>query len=87
MTPADQCNHCAEPIRWVTTQAGKNMPVNAAPDPDRGNVIKLGHQWGVLGPRPATAARGRGVELYLHHAVTCPYAARWQGAKVSGRRR
>lgn len=81
MNPADQCNYCAEPIRWMTTSAGKHMPVNAEPDPGRGNVVRLGHQVGVLNVRQATAARARGVELYLHHAVTCPYAARWQGPK------
>lgn len=78
MTPADQCNFCSEPIRWMTTTNGKNMPVNAKPDPDRGNVIRLTSGAGVLGAKQATAARAHGVELFLHHVVTCPYAARWR---------
>lgn len=87
MTPSDQCNHCAEAIRWLTTAAGKRMPVNAAPDPERGNIIILGGHAGVLGPRPATAARYAGKVLYLHHAVTCPYASRWQDKTGRARQR
>lgn len=78
MTPADQCNYCAEAIRWMTTAAGKPMPVNAAPDPVRGNVVRIGGRVGVLGRHTADAARRQGVELYLHHAATCPHRKQWQ---------
>ncbi|TAK32287.1 MAG: hypothetical protein EPO40_02890 [Myxococcaceae bacterium] len=85
MTPADQCNYCSAPIRWVQmAKTGANMPVDVDPDPQRGNVIQLGGKYGVLGPRPAEAARARGQQLYLHHAVSCPYAARWQDKKRTG---
>lgn len=72
------CNHCGEAIRWLLTTKGKNMPVNAEPDPKRGNVIRQGGQAGVLNPRAAIAARAAGKELFLHHVVTCPYASRWR---------
>lgn len=76
-TPRDQCNHCAAPIRWMTTVAGKNMPVDAKPDPDRGNVVRLGGRVGVLGPSQAAAARAAGQQLYLAHAASCAFASRW----------
>lgn len=72
------CEHCEAPIQWLTTSAGKQMPVNAAPDPERGNVVLLGARAGVLGAGQAAAARARGVQVFLHHAVTCPFAHRWQ---------
>jgi hypothetical protein len=80
MTPADQCNYCAAPIRWLITGTGKRMPVDAAPDPTNGNVAILGGKAAVLGPAKATAARAGGVELHLHHAVNCPHAKQWNGA-------
>lgn len=86
VTPDDQCNHCAAPIRWLTTSTGARMPVDAAPDPDRGNVVRLGGVASVLG-KQAAAARAAGVELYLHHAVSCPFADRWNKGKARARTR
>jgi hypothetical protein len=75
---AGVCEHCDGALLWLTTAAGKRMPVDAAPDPDRGNVIRTGAVAGVLGPGPAAAARAAGQPLWLHHVVTCPHADRWR---------
>jgi len=72
------CSDCQAPILWLLTSNNKRMPVDAAPDPKRGNVIRQGHQAGVLGKTQADAARAAGTELRTHHALTCPYAGRWQ---------
>lgn len=89
VTLDDQCNYCAAPIRWLTTSTGKRMPVDAQPDRERGNVVRLGGLAAVLGKGPAAAARDQGVDAYLHHAVTCPYAAQWntKARHPAGRRR
>lgn len=76
--PGDQCNYCHAPIRWLKTGAGKNMPVDAVPDPARGNVLIVGGLAAVLGPGPARGARATGKQLYLHHAATCPHAEQWR---------
>lgn len=76
--PPEPCNYCTDPIRWLTTRRGARMPVDADPDPDRGNVVVVGGQAGVLDRRRAAAARNRGVPLYLHHAASCPHAHRWK---------
>lgn len=86
------CEHCDAELLWLTTAAGRRMPVNAKPDPARGNVIRTGRVAGVLGPGPAAAARATGQPLWLHHAVTCPHANRWntstrRSAARSGRTR
>lgn len=70
---------------WLVTGAGKRMPVDARPDPERGNIVRQGDHAGVLGPGPAAGARARGVPLRLHHAVTCPFAARWNRRKAGAR--
>lgn len=75
--PSSTCNYCFGRLRWLTTAAGQLMPVDAEPDPKRGNVIVIGGKAGVLGPSRARAARASGVQLYLHHAATCPQAAAW----------
>lgn len=64
----------------MTSVRNGRMPLNDRPDPDRGNVIVLSGGAGVLNTGQAAAARARGVELYLHHAVTCPYASHWNKA-------
>lgn len=78
---AGECEHCHEPLLWLTTSAGKRMPVDADPDPDRGNVVRTGAVAGVLGPSKASAARAAGVPLWTHHVVTCPHADRWRSTK------
>ncbi len=85
---AGSCEHCDAELLWLTTATGKRMPVNAAPDAERGNVVRAGHVAGVLGTGAAAAARTTGTPLWLHHAVTCPHAGRWRTdrARPGGRR-
>jgi DNA-directed RNA polymerase subunit RPC12/RpoP len=75
------CPDCQALILWLITDRNRLMPVDAQPSP-RGNVARQGRHGGVLNPRQATVARGRGVPLYLHHRLTCPHADRW--AKTRG---
>lgn len=86
MTSADECNYCFAPIRWLPTAAGSVMPVDADPDPDRGNVIVIAGKAGVLGLARARAARAGGESLYLHHAASCPHKAAWNKPKPKPRK-
>lgn len=81
------CEHCDAELLWLTAAADKRMPVNAAPDPDRGNVVRSGPVAGVLGASQAAAARAAGTRLWLHHTVTCPHADRWHTAAATARRK
>lgn len=75
-----ECRSCGAPIRWVTTVKGKHIPLNRQPDPDRGNVRRVGTHAGadaraqVLGDVEAAAAREIGEPLWLAHFATCPNA-------------
>lgn len=53
-------------------------------DAERGNVVRINGQAGVLGPRQAAAARAAGQKLYLPHAASCPFANRWARGKAGG---
>jgi hypothetical protein len=77
------CPDCAAPILWLTTGTGARMPVDANPDPVRGNVIVDRQYAGVLGHTKAAAARVAGRPLHTHHRVTCPHAAKWARSKGS----
>lgn len=81
---AGECEHCYSPLLWLTTGAGKRMPVDADPDPVKGNVVRHGPVAGVLGPDKAVAARAGGTTLYTHHVVTCPHADRWRSKPRPG---
>lgn len=72
------CNFCQAKIMWLRTDTGKLMPVDAHPDPDRGNVRRDGGHATVLDNAAAAAQRAAGVRLRVHHAATCPYADRWR---------
>lgn len=66
------CRSCGEPVRWVKTSAGKNMPLDPHPVPN-GNIelVRGGHGWvaEVVDPDPE-------VLRYVSHFVTCPDAKR-----------
>lgn len=76
--PISTCRSCPEHIIWTTSvTTGKRMPVNAEPDPDRGNVLLLsgndGPESRVLTAAEVMARPTRG-GLYLSHFATCPNA-------------
>lgn len=64
-TPAAECRSCSAEIYWITTPAGKRMPVDCdvdggySPDATRG---------------PALDPNGHGVS----HFATCPQAGKWR---------
>lgn len=72
------CKTCGERIRWVITNTGKRMPIDAWPN-TQGNVV-LEDRGGqlvasVLRERQAIARRNAGHELFISHFATCPQAA------------
>lgn len=86
-TGRTRCNHCDRPLRWVLTRNRVWMPIDAEPS-DRGNVYLSGQgsaeRAEVIGKRnKAAAMRAAGVPLYLHHAVTCPFARLWASGKAA----
>lgn len=72
------CGSCDAPILWARTQRDERMPVDAAPDPDLGNVILTGTaphlRAGVLARGQAEGARAAGQPLHTSHFATCPHA-------------
>lgn len=77
---ADVCRTCDEDIFWVTTDKGRNMPVNLDPTED-GNVVLLeppprAHVLTADDPAPdPTTAR------YTSHFATCGQADVWRNRK------
>jgi hypothetical protein len=60
-----RCKSCGAPVLWARTEAGKSMPVDAAPN-ERGNLIVDG-----AACRVATLFDPLG-ERYTSHFATCP---------------
>lgn len=85
-----KCRGCGEAIYWVRMKSGKRNPMNAEPDPERGNVLVVDDEvdvgfYGVplntgvpLGADQAAEARTQGTPLYLSHFATCPARARFR---------
>jgi len=70
-----RCRSCGAEIRWAKTEAGKSIPLDAAPRPD-GNVHVYDGVAYVLSPggQPILEHRAHGDKLYVSHFVTCPDA-------------
>lgn len=76
-----RCRSCDAEIFWVTTEAGKSMPLDALPKLD-GNVM-LHRQSGkavatVLAGLFLAEARDSGRVLYMPHHATCPQGQAWR---------
>lgn len=70
-----QCRSCDAAIVWVVTPNDKRMPLDAAPNREKGTV-RVDNGIGVtLSGRELKAARLEGRTLYLSHHATCPRAA------------
>ena len=70
-----QCNSCNEPIYWVSTDNGKQMPINVEPAP-HGNLLLAA---GESPPRVSVISKnGRlpDMKLYVSHFSTCRFAKR-----------
>jgi hypothetical protein len=72
-----RCRTCGAEIRWVSTHAGRRMPIDAWPS-KAGNVQLIADDGSVvaevLRAGRAVEARARGLELFVAHFATCPDA-------------
>jgi hypothetical protein len=81
----DQCDSChADVIRAVTVN-GKGTPVDAEPNPEKGNLVLLrtkGRPLALsisnLNEQAREAAKRQGVPLFLSHFASCPDAEKWR---------
>lgn len=66
------CNRpgCTAAIRWVRTERGKSMPLDAKPNPD-GNVLITDGVAVVANDALRTEALARGRDLWMPHWATC----------------
>lgn len=76
-----RCRSCDAEIFWVTTEAGKSMPLDALPSAD-GNVM-VSRPAGkpvaaVLAGLFLAEARESGRVLYMPHHATCPQGEAWR---------
>jgi hypothetical protein len=80
-----QCDSChADVIRAVTVN-GVGMPVNAEPNPEKGNLVLLRTQGrplvlalSNLNAQAREAAKRENVPLFLSHFATCPDSEQWR---------
>lgn len=71
---SDLCG-CGKRMRWVQMGSGKRMPLDAEPDPVKGNIALVGGVWCVLS-RAELADLGGDRPRYTSHFATCPDAAK-----------
>lgn len=81
------CRSCQAPIRWVTTTAGRRMPIDPTPSPGGNVVLREDHLAAVLAGDVLDAARAADVPTYLSHFATCPHAAKYRDRKEIERAR
>ncbi len=72
------CRSCGASLLWVESENSKPMPLNAQPDPERGNV-EIVHSEARRGPvgivHPGPIPGG-----YLSHHASCPQGKAWKRA-------
>lgn len=69
-TPVDACRSCRQPVYWITTSAGRPMPVTVRGDAPAGELQLEVHQ--DRDPTPERAGIG------ISHFATCPHADSWR---------
>ena len=69
----DRCRSCQAPVKWVTTEAGRAMPLDAEPDPGGNVEIVAGNQARVHRQTPMV-----GGPFYMPHHATCPQGREWR---------
>jgi hypothetical protein len=79
---ATHCASCHWPVRWVETETGKRMPIDAAPNP-LGRLVLVRHETsaGPVGPWYVHVL-GRDEfhegDRYISHFASCPHARTWR---------
>ena len=88
--PVVACNECQAPIVWAFTVLGKRMPLDATATVN-GNVYLTWapdtRTWHAI-VRTRSEARSPAwaeVPQHVHHAMTCPHAARWNPGAAKAR--
>lgn len=80
---ANTCRFCGQQIRWMRTEAGRNMSLDPEPTP-RGNVALVdtpdGPRARALKATELTDWKGR---LWMPHAATCPSVQTRIGTKAT----
>ena len=81
-----RCASCGAAITWCQTEAGKRMPVDAAPSATgnlglapRDGLAPIATVFGVVARE---AANRRGEPLHTAHFATCPHAAQHRKARA-----
>lgn len=69
------CRSCGAPIIWARTLSGRNMPLDAEPNPE-GNVV-LARGLAIVREKPSfeLAGEDEGATRHTSHFATCPNAA------------
>ena len=76
-----KCNSCGSDIKWIKTEAGKNMPVDveliAVKPSQAGNIIIVTDSGRVVKGFKidlAELATGTAIAGHISHFATCPFA-------------
>ncbi len=77
MNPS-KCRSCGALVRWVTTLAGKKMPVDIDTSKYGNIVLRPDGTCEILSSAAAIVARSRSGRLHLSHFVTCPHGPSWR---------
>jgi len=72
------CRSCGARIEWGLTPSGKKLPLDAAPDRERGTVLLRGGYAVTLVGAELEAARRFRHDLYVSHYATCPQGSVWK---------
>lgn len=79
--PVTKCKSCGASIFWCITARGKRVPLDAEPDPIKGNMI-VTDRGDVPGKRYLATIVAPLVDAkqtrYLSHFATCPEAKKWR---------
>lgn len=83
------CRSCDAPILWATNVVtGRRLPLDPAPDLERGNVIVDPRtdpaRCKVLDQEASAQARREGAATYRSHFATCPNAAAHRSTRGRG---
>jgi hypothetical protein len=69
---APKCRSCQRPMRWITTNRGRKMPVDYDPHEDGNIVVHPDGRADIYQATPSTIPDG--TTLHFSHFATCPNA-------------